>query len=267
MATVKNNKSDKEQVEKSVPNRLVGKIKPKPKNTDSDNKFESGGDVDKIIPCRLITYDVWGNNEDGFWIHQTFRTETIIDLIKGMKNERIVEVLREKGVLTDKATKENLKIDGDIDSVIFFIDLEKGLPLCELQNIDEFEKKANGADVVASELLIQDYFKTTAPIQGAENSSLNPLSNENNAVNDTQLLNTSGVLATGGILTEGVVGSEAPLPDYDTTQESLVRTHMSGNEIFEGHLEQILGRKTKYEEVIGGLKLRRCFLREYYKII
>lgn len=266
MATVKNNKMEKEQVEKSVPNRLVGKIKPKPKNPDTDNKFEAGGDVDKITPCRLITYDVWGNNEDGFWIHQTFRTETIIDLIKGMKNERIIEVLREKGVLTDKATKENLKIDGNIDSVIFFIDSEKGLPLCELQNIDEFEKKANGADVIASELLIQDYFKTTAPIQGAENSVINSSTNENNGLNDTQLSNQSGVLATGGVLTGGLVGAEAPLPDYDTTQESLVRTHMTGNEIYEGHLEQILGRKTKYEEVIGTLRLRRRFLNDYYKI-
>lgn len=221
-------------------------------------KLENGGTVEPIN-YRLITYDVWGNNDDGFWVNQSFKTETVLDFQKGATDEQIIGILKEKGILTDKANKDNIQVDGERDYTLFFMDSEKGMPLFELQNIHEYEMKANGGNLSGSELLKQDYFKTTAPIKAAEVPAQTTAPVEQTPVIDTQIQ-----VASEAAKTES---TELKLPDYDTTQEGVLKQHMNGDEVYYAHLQQILMRPLRYEETVGTMRLRKCFLRPYYKII
>lgn len=256
MAVKPKDDNKKSSVVKHEKKTVVEKSKTKTKSPDSDEKIESGGSVEPIS-YRLITYDVWGNKEDGFWIYQSLRTENLIDFNTGSNQEELIKILKEKGILTEKATKQNIKIEGEDGMNLFFIDLEKNMPLFELQNIHQYEKKSNVSEVVASELLKNDFFKTSSPVNSGSSDVL-----ENGgavAVLDNNI-QTNEVI-------EGNRAETNNLPDYDTSQESIVKQHMNEKEIYKGHLEQILQRPLKYEEVVGTIILRKSFLRPYYKMI
>lgn len=223
------------------------------KKTKAKKKLDNGGVVVEPSKYRLITYDVWGNNEDGFYVNNRFRTETILDIPSEESDDKIIGVLKEKGILTDKANKNNVQIDGESDSVLFFTDSERGMPLFELLN-EDIEKKSNGGNLTGSELLKQDYFKTTAPTQTTPPSEAK--TTEGNVEVKTEIPADVQKAA-----------SELKLPDYDTTSDGVLKQHMVGDEIYVTHLQNILGRTARYEEVVGTIKLRKCFLRPYYKKI
>jgi len=276
---------DKKRVAKPAGYRFVGKSKARPNKSEVSKGKKTGKvyyearperpDVSKkqkletagaIEPCnyRLVTYDVWGNNQDGFLVNQVFSTETVVEFPKGTDYNKIIEILKEKSILTEKANNENVQIDGEEDSVIFFTDSEKGMPLFELRNIEKYEKKSDGVNLSGSELLRAEYFKTTAPT--------NADTVKNNQ--DTQQVVVADA-PTSDSQTESTQSNNSgekqnqneTLLTYDTSQEGVLKQHMSGNEIYVGHLQQILQRPLRYEEVVGTVRLRKCFLRPYYKTI
>lgn len=225
----------------------------KSKKAEKSKKLETGGVVVEPSKYRLISYDIWGNNEDGFYVNNRFRTETIIDIPLDSNDEKIIGIMKEKGILTDKANKNNIDIDGESDSVLFFTDSEIGMPLFELLN-EDIEKKSNGGNLKGSELLKSEYFKTTAPTQTTPPSEAK--TTEANVEIKTEIPADVQKAA-----------QELKLPDYDTTSDGVLKQHMVGDEIYISHLENILGRAAKYEEIVGAVKLRKCFLRPYYKKI
>lgn len=276
---------DKNRVAKPAGHRFVGKSKARPTKAEiakgkktgkvyyesrperSDvskkNKLETGGAIEPCS-CRLVTYDVWGNTQDGFWVNQVFPTETVVDFPKGTDDEKLIGILKEKGILTEKANNEKIAIDGEEDLVLFFTDSEKGMPLFELRNIENYDKKSDGGNLNGSEVLNPTYFKTTSPVSSTESNSQQTVEQVN--VNDTQGQNTSTNNEEVKADSE-VKKDDAPLLDYDTSQEGVLKQHMNGNEVYVGHLQQILQRPLRYEEIVGSIRLRKCFLRPYYKVI
>jgi hypothetical protein len=232
---------------------MSGKKSIEKKAKTKTKKLDNGGAVSEPMNYRLITYDVWGNNEDGFYVNNKFKTETMIDVSSDASDEKIIGILKEKGILTDKANKNNIQIDGESDSVLFFEDSERGMPLFELVN-ETIEKKSNGGNLTGSELLKQEYFKTTAPTQTP-------------APSESKQDGTNVEVKTELPADVQKAADELKLPDYDTKSDDVLKQHMIGDEIYITHLQNILNRVPKYEEVVGTVKLRKCFLRPYYKKI
>lgn len=256
----KKKKINDKQVVKPAGNRFMKNSK---KEVSGSKKLADGGNIVENVSCRLVTYDIHGSNDSGFYVNQIFSSEKLIEFPFGTKNDKIIDVLKQQGILTDKASPENIKIEGSQDYTLFFTDSNKGMPLFELQNIENYEKKSDGGSLQGSELLSQEYFKTTAPIRTVPSTQDVPSVGQENLVN-TQVQSTEQVKTE-----EPNPSGDLILPDYDNSnnQESILRQHLVGNEIHESHFEQILQRKAKYEEVVGTLKLRKCFLKPYYKII
>lgn len=50
---------------------------------------------------RMIAYDVWGNSKEGFWVNQSFYTDTYIDIEDGYSDYRINRILGVKGITYD----------------------------------------------------------------------------------------------------------------------------------------------------------------------
>lgn len=218
------------------------------------NTLENGGIIENV-DYRLITYDIHGNSNDGLYIHQIMPTDIIISCNINSSQEDLIKVLKENQVLTDKATKDNVSIQGEVDLTLFFFDSENNIPLFELQSIENYEKKSNGGDIKGSELLNSAYFKTTASIKNE--IDVKPEGSQPTEVVKNEPDNKEGNNSSG----------ELVLPSYDNTQESVLKQHLNGDEIYSSHLSQILQRKLKYEEVIGTIRLRKCFMKPYYKVI
>lgn len=254
----KKKKINDKQVVKPAGNRFMKNSK---KEVSGSKKLADGGNIVENVSCRLLTYDIHGSNDSGFYVNQIFSSEKLIEFPVGTKNDKIIDVLKQQGVLTDKASPENVKIEGSQDYTLFFTDSNKGMPLFELQNIENYEKKSDGGSLQGSELLSQEYFKTTAPIRTVPSNQDVPATEPTSIVTE--------VTKVEEIKVEPNPSGNLILPDYDSSnnQENILRQHLVGNEIHQSHFEQILQRKAKYEEVIGTLKLRKCFLKPYYKII
>lgn len=261
------NKEEKDKGKKQVAKPAGYRF---PKNSKSEvdktKKLADGGEIE-TMDCRLITYDIHGSNDSGFWVNQFFPSETVLNFQKGITNDKIIGILKEKGILTEKANADNITVDGEQDLTLFFTDSTKGMPLFELRSVDNYDKKSNGGNLSGSELLKQEYFKTTAPVQNAVDTS----ATVNTTVEQPVVIDGKEVVGIDtGVNTEVKTdvnpSGNLVLPDYDNnSQESIVNQHMSGNEIHVSHLQQILGRITKYEEIIGTIRLRKCFIRPYYK--
>lgn len=79
----------------------------------------------------IIEYDVWYNEEDGYWVNNSFHTGEFITINEDASDKDIIDALKLIGYnLPDTTT-----IDGDNDFTLYLEDSEdeKGLkPLLEL---------------------------------------------------------------------------------------------------------------------------------------
>jgi hypothetical protein len=78
----------------------------------------------------LLSLDVWGNEEDGFELNQTFSTGELISFRDDFDDEKLIEVVREALELDpDYFTVSNVAIDGDNEFGLYFTDKNTGKPL------------------------------------------------------------------------------------------------------------------------------------------
>ena len=52
----------------------------------------------KMARYRLISYDVWGNSKDGWWVNDLFATGIYIDIAEDYSDYRINRLLKVHGV-------------------------------------------------------------------------------------------------------------------------------------------------------------------------
>lgn len=219
------------------------------------NKIKHENDIDE----KSVSYSIC--------VNKSFDMNLVIDT-KKLSNEKIILLLKEKGILNENANKENINITKK-DSILIVKDSEMDLYLFELRK-NEIDKKEKGGSVNESKLLNKEYFKKIAPVQNeVDTSDLVNTTVEQSVIIDGKEVFGIDTGVNAELKTEPNPSGNLILPDYDNSnnQESILRQHLVENEIHESHLIQILQRKTKYEEVVGTLKLRKCFLRPYYKII
>jgi len=219
------------------------------------NKIKHENDNDE----KSVSYSVY--------INKSFDMSLVIDT-KKLSNEKIILLLKEKGILNENANKENINITKK-DSILIVKDSEMDLYLFELRK-NEIDKKEKGGSVNESKLLNKEYFKTIATVQNEVDTSdsVNTTTEQSVVIDGKEVFGIDNGV-NSELKTEPNPSGNLILPDYDNSnnQENILRQHLVGNEIHESHFEQILQRKAKYEEVIGTLKLRKCFLKPYYKII
>ena len=87
---------------------------------------------------QLIDYDVWGNEEDRFWVNQSFFTEKFIDLddVSLHDDDKFLQALKDEGILKDHVTWDDLQVDGEPDYTLYFTDVERGHPEFELRKVE-----------------------------------------------------------------------------------------------------------------------------------
>lgn len=78
----------------------------------------------------LITYDIWGNESDGWEVNNSFRTGRLIELDESITDNKLEElVLEELGMI---GTVDNSQSFNDC---IYFTDESNGCPLFELRRV------------------------------------------------------------------------------------------------------------------------------------
>lgn len=81
----------------------------------------------------LIDYDVWGNEEEGFWVNQAFHTGQHVEVPEGATDAQLVAILVDEGHLKSNVTAADIEVDGEEGHHFYFNDAKNGEPLFELQ--------------------------------------------------------------------------------------------------------------------------------------
>ena len=79
---------------------------------------------------RLYTYDVQGNEEDGYDVNDVFKTSEIYDIDPGWDNKTLIKRLKSQGLIKKGIRSSSIEIGGD--DVIITFDY-KGKPEFELR--------------------------------------------------------------------------------------------------------------------------------------
>lgn len=83
------------------------------------------------IPYRWITYDVWGNSEDGYEVNAAYSTYSVWRFDKDVTDETVIKAVFEEDA-------DQVEIDPHCDEYGFvFLAKEDGKPLGELRRIEE----------------------------------------------------------------------------------------------------------------------------------
>lgn len=79
---------------------------------------------------RLVKYDVWGNDEDGYEVNDIYQTDTILRF-KGFPTDgQIIKALQKYAY--NNMRSSDVDFPGMGDETIIYIDFD-GRPLCELR--------------------------------------------------------------------------------------------------------------------------------------
>lgn len=91
-------------------------------------------DVTSTTRYRLINYDVWGNEKDGFEINNQFYTNDYVEIPKGASDAEIISILKDEGIIKKGAKKESIEIDGEEGYSLRFTHRPTGRPEFELRS-------------------------------------------------------------------------------------------------------------------------------------
>lgn len=86
---------------------------------------------------KVIGYDVWGNDEDGYEVNDVYTTNYIIDIEAYDTDETIVSKLINCGYCSKKA-KGMIRVDPNIDcfDTIYMVEIATLKPFCEIRPIN-----------------------------------------------------------------------------------------------------------------------------------
>jgi len=80
---------------------------------------------------KLYTYDLWGNEKDGYQVSDVYPSNITIELTPNDSDETIIKKLRKE--MTKKHHTKSFDVDGDFTYGLY-INL-KGVPFCELRPV------------------------------------------------------------------------------------------------------------------------------------
>jgi hypothetical protein len=83
-----------------------------------------------IRTYRLYTYDLWGNEEDGYQVNDVYRTGDTVDIDDDTPDATVIAMLETAGILEPGACEVSPIGDGGI----IYIEDANGNPCCELRS-------------------------------------------------------------------------------------------------------------------------------------
>lgn len=86
---------------------------------------------------KVISYDVWGNEDDGFEVNNAFYTPYTVEITDRDNDQAIVRKLIDVGYCSEEALRE-LELDPHIDHshTIYLVERKNCKPFCELRPIE-----------------------------------------------------------------------------------------------------------------------------------
>jgi hypothetical protein len=84
---------------------------------------------------QVISYDVWGNEKDGFEVNQAFTTSFKIELPKDATDKQILKALKDVGYLKKGLHLSSVEFDNH-ETAIYFTDARNQKPEGELRLIE-----------------------------------------------------------------------------------------------------------------------------------
>ena len=84
----------------------------------------------------LITYDLLGNEEDGFEVNDAYRTNDFIEIQENDSDEDIVNKMKLEGLISTSFT-DKLVLDGEAGYSLYASFEKDGKPAFELRRVDE----------------------------------------------------------------------------------------------------------------------------------
>lgn len=82
---------------------------------------------------RVISYDVWGNAEDGWEVNQAFRTSFRAHFDDDADDETILAALVECGYIAAGFTTDDVEFEDSGGDSIYITAADDARPICELQ--------------------------------------------------------------------------------------------------------------------------------------
>jgi len=88
------------------------------------------------MKMRAYAYDVWGNENEGYWVNDRYNTGEVYDVDLGLKDKDLIASLKRQGCITKGIHAKSVTIEGDEYGLYFEY---KGRPDFELvpEDIDD----------------------------------------------------------------------------------------------------------------------------------
>ncbi len=82
---------------------------------------------------RVIDYDVWGNEEDGFYVNSAFFTNEILEIPEEVieSDSKLIKFLQDNLIIRSSLDYKDFEIEGEPDHTLYFT--YKGKPEFELR--------------------------------------------------------------------------------------------------------------------------------------
>jgi hypothetical protein len=85
---------------------------------------------------KVYTYDLWGNERDGFEVNDVYGTDLIAEINEDMTDKQIIQELKGIGLLKKTCKDSEFHIYGDFNYELY-IEYPEFKPLCELRLIND----------------------------------------------------------------------------------------------------------------------------------
>lgn len=94
-----------------------------------------GFEAPQYSEYEIITYDVWGNSEDGWDVNQAFHTRKFVSIPDGHEADAdlIINILKSEDVVDEEMNSKNTNVDISHEHTIYFERSDDSKPLFELR--------------------------------------------------------------------------------------------------------------------------------------
>jgi len=86
---------------------------------------------------RVCTYDLRGNECDGFQVNDVYRTDFIAEIDENMSDKQIIQELKNIGLLKKTCKDSEFNIEGEFQYMLYIEYTQYLRPICELRPIND----------------------------------------------------------------------------------------------------------------------------------
>lgn len=98
---------------------------------------------------RVYTYDVWGNEKDGWDVNDVYQTSDYVDIPDSPTDAQIITALKKEGLIKPRIHTKSIGIDGEPGYSLYITDARNGKPEYELRAVKEKHEPYEGIDPLA----------------------------------------------------------------------------------------------------------------------